>query len=190
MNHFGQGITPNWRFRLASRGCQEYCTNAARSRNLACLPLLLSKGVSMIFGRKIVLCVCLILTGYLSAEEKFDASKLVGKWTITSGAKFGEKLGEESIKGIIEFSKDKIIIGDGVKAEHEMSYKLDTSKTPAQISMTGLVGPAKDLTSEGIVELSKTGLKLAYAMPGEKRPEKFESAKDSKNFFFELKRNK
>jgi uncharacterized protein (TIGR03067 family) len=120
-------------------------------------------------------------------EAKFDPAKIVGNWTITSGSKYGDGLEKKSTEGLIVIDKEKIQIKEGDKVEHEMTYKIDATKTPAHIDMKGTVGPAKDLTVEGLIDLHDGTLKLVYSFPGEKRPTKFESKKDSKDLYFEMK---
>jgi uncharacterized protein (TIGR03067 family) len=140
--------------------------------------------------------IALLFGAALTADEKndkaFDPAKLEGNWKITAGAKFGEKIAADAdtLKGVIVISKDTITIKQGDEEAHKMSYKLDTKASPVAITMTGTLGPAKDMTSEGIIELKGDELKLCYSLPGEKRPEKFESPKDSKTLCFTLKRAK
>ncbi|QVL32642.1 TIGR03067 domain-containing protein [Telmatocola sphagniphila] len=145
---------------------------------------------AMTFGT-LVLCS---LMGTASAQkaDKFDPYLMIGDWKITEGTKMGEKSEEKALLGKIVISKDLIqIFGtDNSKAEHEMSYKLDTKTMPVTITLTGKEGPAKDTTTEGIVEVSSDTLKLCYAFPGEKKPSEFGSKKDSKNFYFILKKQK
>ena len=134
------------------------------------------------------------VAGLVSAEEKkFDAAKLEGKWKITEGLKSGSKVAEENLKAEVTITKDTVTIKGG-DMTHVMSYKLDTSKSPVQIDMEGKEGPAAGSKAEGIVALDGETLKLAYTtnIPGfdGKRPEKFESAKDSKTFFFVMKKEK
>lgn len=123
-------------------------------------------------------------------EEKFDASKIVGDWKITSGTKLGEAVDKKSLEGLIVIDKEKIQIKDGDKVEHEMTYKLDTTKTPVHIDMKGTVGPAKDIEAEGIIELKDGTLKLCYGFPGEKRPTAIPPKKDEKTLYFEMKHAK
>ena len=77
---------------------------------------------------------------------------------------------------------------------HVMGYKLDTSKSPVEISMEGKEGPAKGSTADGILSLDGDTLKLAYTtnIPGfdGKKPTKFESTADNKAFYFVLKKVK
>jgi uncharacterized protein (TIGR03067 family) len=135
------------------------------------------------------------VAGLSSAEEKkFDASKLEGKWKITDGTKNGEKVKEENLKGEIIITKDTVTIkGD---MTHVMAYKLDTSKSPVQIDMEGKEGPSASFKAEGIIALDGDTLKIAYTtnITGSgfdgKRPEKFETTKDSKSLYFVLKKEK
>jgi uncharacterized protein (TIGR03067 family) len=134
------------------------------------------------------------VAGLSSAEEKkFDASKLEGKWKITEGMKNGEKVKDDNLKADVIITKDTVTI-KASDMTHVMAYKLDTSKSPVQIDMEGKEGPAAGTKGEGIISLDGDTLKLAYTtnIPGfdGKRPEKFEAAKDSKAFYFVMKKEK
>ncbi|MCE9533482.1 MAG: TIGR03067 domain-containing protein [Planctomycetes bacterium] len=125
------------------------------------------------------------------AEDKksdFDAAKIEGKWSLVSGAKFGQKIEGKALEGTITITKDTITIKADM--DHVMKFKLDTKASPVAITMVGEEGPSKGFTSEGIIELKGDELKLTYAMPMEKRPTAFVSAKDSKVLSFVLKRAK
>lgn len=141
--------------------------------------------------RMIALVLILTISSISMADEKskpkFDPKSIVGTWTITSGLKYGEKVEAKALEGDIVIAADKITI-KSPDMTHEMTYKLDTSKSPVVIDMEGTEGAAKGFKTEGIIEVTKDGLKLAYAFPGEKRPEKFESPKDSKVLYFQLKK--
>ena len=134
------------------------------------------------------------VAGLSSAEEKkFDASKLEGKWKITEGMKNGEKVKDDNLKADIIITKDTVTI-KAPDMTHVMSYKLDTSKSPVHIDMEGKEGPAAGTKGEGIIEVDGDTLKLAYTtnIPGfdGKRPEKFDAPKDSKAFYFVMKKEK
>jgi uncharacterized protein (TIGR03067 family) len=125
-----------------------------------------------------------------TAEDKkdtFDPKSITGAWVIVSGVKFGDKLDAKSLGGDVTVTADKITIKAPDKT-HVMSYKLDAGKTPVKIDMEGLEGDAKGFKSEGIIEVKGNEWRLAYAYPGEKRPEKFESPKDSKILMFTMKK--
>ena len=134
------------------------------------------------------------VAGLASAEEKkFDAAKLEGKWKITEGTKSGTKVEEANLKGEVIITKDSVTI-KSPDMTHVMSYKLDTSKSPVQIDLEGKEGPAAGSKAEGIISLDGDTIKFAYTtnIPGfdGKRPEKFESPKDSKVFYFVMKKEK
>jgi uncharacterized protein (TIGR03067 family) len=136
------------------------------------------------------------VAGLASAEEKkFDAAKLEGKWKITEGTKNGAKVEEANLKGEVIITKDTVTI-KAADMTHVMAFKLDTSKSPVQIDMEGKEGPAAGAKAEGIISVDGDTLKLAYTtnIAGSgfdgKRPTKFESDKDSKSFYFLLKKEK
>jgi uncharacterized protein (TIGR03067 family) len=122
-------------------------------------------------------------------EKKFDAAKLVGKWTIASGEKNGEKVAEDNLKKIkIEIDKEKLTLNGDM--EFVFSYKLDTSKKPVGISMTITKGMGEGTTTEGIIEVDGDTIKLCYAMPNEKAPKEFTGKANSGFHNFVLKRAK
>jgi uncharacterized protein (TIGR03067 family) len=138
------------------------------------------------------LCALALAVSPALADEKkadFDASKLEGKWKITAGEKFGEKVDPKSIEGEVTITKDTIII-KGNDMTHMMKFTLDTKASPVAISMEGTEGPAKGFKSEGIIEVKGDEVKLCYAMPEEKRPTTFGTKKGDKNLFFVMKRAK
>jgi len=133
----------------------------------------------------------LVLAAAASAEEKkdkFDAAKLVGKWEYVSGVKNGEKANADNLKEKVVIEKDKLTLEGPMK--FVMSYKLDTSKTPAVISLTITESPfGAGATAEGIIEMAGEELKFAYTPMG-KAPEKFESKEGSMVHYFVLKKAK
>lgn len=131
----------------------------------------------------------LAISSIMVAEEKakFDPKSLLSTWVITAGTNDGKKVEGESLKGDVIIEAGKITIKSPGET-HVMSYKIDATKSPIQIDMEGLEGPAKGFKSEGIISLEKDELKLAYGFPGSKRPTKFESEKDSKVFLFVMKK--
>jgi uncharacterized protein (TIGR03067 family) len=135
----------------------------------------------------------LVVAGLSLAADKFDPAKLAGKWKFTEGTKAGTKVNETGLAGEVTIDKDKITIKGG-DMTHVMEYKLDTTKTPVEITMEGKEGPAMGTKADGIIELDGDTLKLAYTtnIPGfdGKKPTKFESTADNKAFYFVLKRAK
>lgn len=122
-------------------------------------------------------------------EKKFDAAKLVGNWTITSGEKSGDKVAEDNLKKIkIEIDKEKLTLHGDMK--FVFTYKLDTSKKPVGISMTIKEGMGEGTTTEGIIDVDGDTIKLCYAMPNEKAPKEFAAKANSGFHLFVLKRAK
>ena len=134
--------------------------------------------------------------GLAAADEKakFDASKLVGTWKFTEGTKSGMKVDEKNLAAEVTIDKDTITIKGAGDEKHVMGYKIDATKSPAEITMEGKEGPSMGTKADGIIALDGDTLKLAYTtnIPGfdGKKPTKFESAKDDKAFYFVLKRVK
>ena len=125
-----------------------------------------------------------------AAEDKkdtFDPKSLIGTWVYVSGVKYGNKVDAKALEGEVIVTADKITIKAPDKT-HVMTYKLDAGKSPVKIDMEGLEGDAKGFKSEGILEVKGAEWRLAYAFPGEKRPEKFDSPKDSKILVFTMKK--
>jgi uncharacterized protein (TIGR03067 family) len=78
----------------------------------------------------------------------------------------------------------------GKSSEDTYTYKLDTSKKPAEIDLTITNGVFKGKTYPGIYQLDGGTLKLCRNQPGQKRPTEFASKKGSDTMFLVLKRVK
>lgn len=135
----------------------------------------------------LALAICTVSLADDKTKAKFDPKSIIGTWTITSGLKYGTKVEPKALEGDIVITAEKITI-KSPDMTHEMTYKVDASKSPVTIDMEGTEGAAKGFKSEGIIELGKDGLKLAYAFPGEPRPDKFDSVKESKVLYFVMKK--
>jgi|SRR5262245_11614821 len=136
------------------------------------------------------LCALVAAASLAAAEEKkFDAAKMEGKWKMVSGTNNGNKIDGKSLEGEVTIDKEKFTI-KGADMTHVMAYKVNADKSPVQIDMEGKEGPAAGLKTEGIIALDGDKLTLAYALPEGKRPEKFESAKDSKTMLIVMERVK
>jgi uncharacterized protein (TIGR03067 family) len=123
-------------------------------------------------------------------EDKKPAEglKLEGNYSLVSGKKNGTAIDDEAKKGKYSFTAEKITI-EGMGVKFVMSYKLDSSATPATIDMEILEGPegTKGAKAVGIVEAKEGTIKLAYSLDKDKRPKNFEG-KDG--FLFELMKAK
>jgi uncharacterized protein (TIGR03067 family) len=125
-------------------------------------------------------------------EAGSDSGKVVGKWTIVTGEKEGQKEPPERIKGtMVEITKDTITVTDpSNKRTYEATYKLDTSKKPWVITMTALNGPDKGKTAHGIMKMEGDNLWLCYALPRERVPASFSTQKGSGDLMFVMHRAK
>lgn len=122
---------------------------------------------------------------------KFDPAKMVGKWDITSGKKMGEDIPKDRLESVITWTKDQVEIPAGPDQKFVMAYKVDASKTPAQIDMEIKSGPVPEGKAKGIVSLEGDEFKLCYGVEGmAERPTKFESTADNKAFLFVMKKAK
>ena len=128
------------------------------------------------------------------AEEKkpveFDATKLVGDWTISAGKKMGKDLADDAKKGMYSFTKDTISLKEGDKVLFVFSYTIDAKTSPMSIDLEIKEAPMEGLKgskAKGILELKGDVLKLTYDGMGGDRPKKFD---DNDAFSFTLKRAK
>ncbi|MBA4067855.1 MAG: hypothetical protein C0501_29975 [Isosphaera sp.] len=121
-----------------------------------------------------------------AAQEKGEAPKLDGKYTLVSGKINGKAVGDDAKKGEYTFTGDKITIR-AMDLKFVMGYKLDAKTSPTNIDMEILEGPegTKGTKAAGVVELKGDTLKLAYMIDKDKRAKDFDG-KDG--FYFELKK--
>jgi uncharacterized protein (TIGR03067 family) len=122
------------------------------------------------------------------AGDKFDAAKMVGTWTYTSGEKNGEKLDKAHFKdGKAIVTRETITLpGDGGK--FVMKYKLDAKKKPVGIEMEMTESPfGGGAKAAGIVAVTDEELKICYAPMGD-APTKFEAKEGSGHHLFVLRR--
>ena len=125
-----------------------------------------------------------VASAKVKAPAKFDATKLVGVWTLTAGVKDGEKL--EKAAGDVTITKDKIALtNDG--QTFEFSYKVDATTTPASIDLEILAPDAfKGAKAKGIAAIDGKTFKLAYHPMGSERPKTFDGKKGSGEYTFTL----
>jgi uncharacterized protein (TIGR03067 family) len=118
-------------------------------------------------------------------EEKPDAEKLAGKWTVVSVTDGGKEKPTED--GVLTFGKDKATYKTTNRTA-DLTFKLDPSKKPKWIDLTNEEGE----TSLGIYELDGDTLTICIKDEGDgKRPDKFVSEAGTPNdLLFVLKREK
>ena len=130
----------------------------------------------------------------LPEAAKKDLKKLEGKWKAVKAAVNGtEEGGDKEI--FVEFKGRKIIVtDDGKEMEFFEVATLDPSTTPKLLDLKALqdMGPiTKGTVYEAIYKVDGDDMSLAiYFGEGKKRPEKFESEKDSLVAVVTFKREK
>jgi uncharacterized protein (TIGR03067 family) len=116
------------------------------------------------------------------ADEKKEAVKLDGTYTIVSGEEDGKAIPDERIKGaVVRFTGDAILGTDKDKKEFfSATYKLDSSKTPWVIDMTSK--RPKEATATGLVKKDGDTLTIIYALPGGDAPKEFKTKEKQQMF--------
>jgi uncharacterized protein (TIGR03067 family) len=120
------------------------------------------------------------------AEEKKDAKKLDGTWTVTSIEHGGEKVPADDVKdSTVTFAGDNVTYHDGKSGKDKKgTVKIDTSKKPWTIDIT----PSEGQAMKGIYTLDGDTLKIALSEDA--RPTAFTSEKGSKAGVMTLTRKK
>ena len=130
----------------------------------------------------------------LPEAAKKDLKKLEGKWKAVKLVVNDEERENPMLDGeevLLEFKGRKIAI---TGKDHFDITELDPTTTPKLIDLKGLEdkgGIRKDTVYEGIYKIDGETLTIAlYIGAGNKRPEKFESPKESNIIVVTLKREK
>ena len=105
--------------------------------------------------------------------------ELDGVWECESATINGRKLDESvtaSLQLTLNGTQYKTQRGDEVL--FDSTYTVDPSQTPPHINMVG-IGELAGKIGQGIYELTDDRLTLCYTMPGDDRPQAFESKEGS-----------
>ena len=116
-------------------------------------------------------------------------NELEGKWACVSAVVDGQQLPKETV-GLLRLTltRDRYKTEKGSDVLFDSTYTVDTAKTPRQINMIGTEGNLKGKEAQGIYLLEGGTLRICYTMPGDRRPEKFESPSGSKAYLVVWKR--
>jgi uncharacterized protein (TIGR03067 family) len=127
--------------------------------------------------KKALVFVFVLAAGLVVAAEDKKAddvtAKLKGKWMVTGMEMDGKKAPEDDFKGHYVTFDDK---GNSTyfngKETHKGTFKVDTSKKPAELDITPTDGPEKDKPMKMIFQLDGDNLKIAHGK--DKRPTAFD----------------
>jgi uncharacterized protein (TIGR03067 family) len=121
--------------------------------------------------------------------QKFDSSKLHGRYTIVKGEKDGKPVPKDHFEGAVVVFTDKKVYGhDKQKKEFfGATYTIDSSRKPWSIEMTS-TSPKEGQKASGIIEVRGDTVRICYALPGGMTPTRFSTGE--KQHCFELKRVK
>jgi uncharacterized protein (TIGR03067 family) len=139
--------------------------------------------------------VCLAMAtsiGFIAvtnADEK-DSKGLNGTWAPQSGEFGGNKFPDEILKTIKLEIKDGTYAVMAGKEVDKGTAKIDASKKPKEMDITGTDGPNKGKTFPAIYELDGDTLKVCYDLSGKERPKALKTESGTMTFLVIYKRVK
>ena len=136
------------------------------------------------------LMVFLSLAAIVRGDEKEDMKAMEGEWTMSAAELGGKPFPDEiakTIKLVLKGDTYRATVGEQVD---KGTVKLDASKKPKAIDITGTEGPNQGKTFPAIYELSKDTLKVCYNLGGAERPTEFKSKDGTQIFLVTYKRAK
>jgi uncharacterized protein (TIGR03067 family) len=138
----------------------------------------------------VLLCVCVapFAPGGDAKDGKNDAKKMVGTWKMVTAELAGKAWPEQFIKLttlVLADGKYTIMVG---KAPDEGTWKIDPSKEPRTLDITGTKGPNKGKTFLCIYEFKGDNVRICYDLSGKGRPTEFKTRPDTELFLVEYKR--
>lgn len=112
--------------------------------------------------------------------DSVNAKDLVGSWTCVSATIDGRPLAQDTAKELrLTLTADRYKTERGEQVLFDSTYKVNASKTPAEIDMIGTEGDLNGKIAPGILKLDGDTLTMCYVMPGKDRPAAFDSQPNS-----------
>ena len=119
-----------------------------------------------------------------------DAKQIQGTWLPQSAELGGKEFPEEVRKSIkLVLKADTYVVTAG-KDPDEGKCKIDPSKTPKTLDITGTKGPNMGKTFLCIYELNGDTLRVCYDLSGKARPTEFKTTAGSQLFLVTYRREK
>jgi uncharacterized protein (TIGR03067 family) len=129
-----------------------------------------------------VLVLSLSAATTVCGDDKDDVKNMEGTWLAATaelaGAPFPDKI-RQSMKLILKGDRYTVFVG---KMPDQGTCKVDASKKPKALDITGTDGPNKGKTFLAIYELNGDTLKVCYDLSGKQRPAEFMTRADTQLF--------
>lgn len=124
------------------------------------------------------LAALMLLAAPLAADDAADLKALAGTWIAESFEIEGADMTEnfKNLTLTIDGKNYTVTVGE---LKDVGTLKIDSSKTPKTMDVTGTEGTNKGRTYVCIYELKDGKLTICYSMDDKNRPAKFETAKNS-----------
>jgi uncharacterized protein (TIGR03067 family) len=119
-----------------------------------------------------------------------DAKQIQGTWVPLSAELGGKALPDDVRKSIkLVLKADTYVVTAG-KEPDEGKCKIDPTKTPKTLDITGTKGPNMGKTFPCIYELNGDTLRVCYDLSGKARPTEFKTTEGSMLFLVTYRREK
>jgi uncharacterized protein (TIGR03067 family) len=125
-----------------------------------------------------------------SGDTRDDRKMMQGMWLPASAVLAGKNWPDKSLQTMSLTLADgtyTVKVGEGID---KGTVKLDPTKTPKAMDVTGTEGPNKGKTFLAIYELKGDTLRICYDLGGKARPAAFESPEKAPLFLVTYKRSK
>lgn len=146
--------------------------------------------------RKWLVCVAVltVLAAYGRSDDakadKDDQKAILGTWLPESAELAGKPYPDNILKKIrLVLTEGKYLV-TGAGGPDEGTCKIDPSKKPHTMEITGTKGPNKGRTLPAIYELTGDTLRVCYDLSGKAPPEEFKSKPMTKLYLVTYKREK
>lgn len=123
-------------------------------------------------------------------DDKTDSQALQGSWAVASAEMAGNAFPEQLIKTMSLTMKEgryTVMVG---QAKDEGTAKINSSKSPKTMEITGTDGPNKGKTLLAIYKIDGDSLTICYDLSGKEYPSEFKTKPDTRLFLVEYKKDK